>query len=60
MRIKIGTEIVFECDECGDNLETGTNDWDEALDYMRDNDWTAQKIDDVWCHFCFGCDQSVR
>ena len=51
-----GKLIVFVCDECGDQLETGAEDFAEALERMREANWTYRK-DDVgqWEHYCSVC-----
>jgi hypothetical protein len=48
-------DIVFECDGCGDCLETGTDDWEEALSRFREEDWRAFKVGEEWEHHCPDC-----
>lgn len=45
-------KIVFECDACGDTLETDTNDFNEANTARRDAGWLAEKVGRDWLHFC--------
>ena len=52
--------IVFECDGCGDELDTDTTDLREAKDYLKDSDWRARMEDTLWCHYCFSCDEGIR
>lgn len=55
MMTRIHGKIVFECDECGDDLETEKKDFDEALEVLRGEDWIARKVDDEWVHYCPSC-----
>jgi len=54
--------IDFECDECGEILETGDDDFKTALAMAKDdNGWIIRKIGEVWHHFCGrGCYQDIR
>jgi hypothetical protein len=48
--------IVFECDDCNDVLDTGTESFREAIENMHAEGWTAHRIDDgVWEHKCRSC-----
>jgi hypothetical protein len=47
--------IVFVCDECGGQLETGTTSFDEARADLRENAWGYRRVDDKWCHYCENC-----
>lgn len=55
MLTRIHGKYVFECDACGDTLETETKDFNEALRIMRDANWRAQQVGSDWVHSCFGC-----
>jgi hypothetical protein len=44
--------IVFECDSCGENLETGTRDFDVAVAELRFEEWLTVKRKREWLHFC--------
>jgi hypothetical protein len=46
---------VFECDACGETLETETKDFSEALRIMRSAEWRARQVGSDWVHTCFGC-----
>lgn len=50
---------VFQCDgtSCGDTLDTGTSNFDSALNVLRRARWTARRKDQFhdWQHFCVGC-----
>ena len=49
-------EIVWMCDECGEELPTDTMDFGDALDVLRENSWVARKDDGhTWEHFCEDC-----
>jgi hypothetical protein len=45
-------DIEFECDSCGDTLETFTDDWLDAKETLDRNKWLARLRDDQWVHFC--------
>jgi hypothetical protein len=45
-------KIVFECDSCGDVLETEEREFDEANTVRRDAGWTAEKFASEWAHRC--------
>lgn len=53
--------IIFECDRCHETLETGTREFNEALNELNNEGWRAQKVfpdtrgDGVWRHYCKGC-----
>ena len=44
--------ILFCCDTCGDSLDTGESEFDEANAARRDAGWTAWKVEGEWVHFC--------
>lgn len=49
---------VFECDTCGNTLETGAREWGDAINALRDGGWTAVPTDDSlqdWQHRCPDC-----
>lgn len=48
-------EIIFECDECGDTLDTFTKRFDDALAVLNDAGWMAVKVDDHYEHVCDKC-----
>jgi Fe2+ or Zn2+ uptake regulation protein len=50
-----GSTITFCCDECGEILDTDTDDFDEARGILRSERWKTKKIDKDWVHFCPGC-----
>lgn len=47
--------IIFECDYCGDQHVTGTDEWDDAIADLKDNDWFFTKEDGQWKHYCKNC-----
>jgi hypothetical protein len=48
--------IIFECDGCGESLNTECHDFNEALYSLRTHDWKAKKeAGAIWCHYCPGC-----
>jgi hypothetical protein len=50
-----GGQILVECDSCDEVLETGTNEWSEAMAEMRREGWKARKVADEWVHACSQC-----
>lgn len=49
-------KIVFECDDCGDQFESDTRDFDDAWQDAKDEGWLAYKDDKFgWEHFCPEC-----
>lgn len=48
--------IIFVCDGCDDDLDTGTAEWDEAMEEFRAEGWRAIKgSDGEWTHRCPSC-----
>jgi len=47
--------VTFECDTCGQQLDTETRDWNVALTQMRESGWSARKIGQDWIHACDEC-----
>lgn len=47
--------LVFECDACGEVLETGKTDFVEALGVLRAANWVSRKTGDDWDHRCDEC-----
>ena len=50
-----GGDIVFECDECGESLESETSDFNSAWNLAKRDGWRAKKIGTEWCHECPNC-----
>ena len=48
-------DITFECDDCGDELDTGEDEFSEALRMFRDFGWLSHKDGEEWSHYCKGC-----
>lgn len=49
-------DVVFECDGCGEVLETDTADFGSALNMLKREGWRARKFDNVWQHYCGACE----
>jgi hypothetical protein len=48
--------LTFECDMCGEVLETNTKEFNEALDTLRNDGWISKgSVGDGWAHFCPDC-----
>lgn len=46
-------KIIFECDACGDTLETDESDFADANRARRDAGWAAVHVKgDEWAHYC--------
>jgi hypothetical protein len=48
-------KINFECDNCGDTIETESKDFDEAMSAMRADGWRSVRDDGAWKHYCKEC-----
>lgn len=49
------TYITFECDGCGDQYATMENDFRDALDKIKSEDWQVRRIGSEWMHVCPDC-----
>lgn len=54
--------IIFMCDGCDDELETGEDDWDMALSQMKVEGWVSRLEanpyrgkPEIWRHYCGDC-----
>ena len=60
--------IVFECDGCDDVLDTGTSNFDAAVNLLNREEWRSKKTvrldapgsrpddkKDEWEHYCSRC-----
>lgn len=48
--------FVVHCDECTEYLETGCDDFHDAIQYLKDEQWRISKDeDDEWIHLCTEC-----
>lgn len=47
--------IIWQCDECNETLDTGTSDFDAAKNLLKRERWAVEKVDDTWEHFCPDC-----
>lgn len=45
-------DVVFECDTCGEIIETHTDDFMDALSFAKGEGWIVSKDGDDWVHFC--------
>ena len=45
-------DIIFECDACGDTLETFQADWSSAWNMAKRDGWRSKKMDNQWEHYC--------
>lgn len=48
-------QLVFECDNCDETLETDEGDFSEALAVFRRANWKAEKVGLDWVHTCPAC-----
>ncbi len=66
MKRNIFNEVVFECDECGEELETDCRDFDAALQQLRDSGWKASRLRIAggdwreWNHYCLVCQREGK
>lgn len=47
-------EYAVECDICG-KYEGGFGSFDEAVEYIRDNEWDTRKVDGEYHNHCDEC-----
>jgi predicted RNA-binding Zn-ribbon protein involved in translation (DUF1610 family) len=47
--------LVFECDQCGEALESETSDFSFAWNQAKRDGWRAKKIGAEWVHECPNC-----
>lgn len=49
--------LVFECDSCGETLDTEKRDFDDARAVLKREGWRTTTPDDgeTWEHSCPGC-----
>ncbi len=56
-----GRIIVFECDICGDSLDTGETEFSESLHVKKQEEWTSRKDEDGdWIDVCSSCKVEMR
>jgi hypothetical protein len=48
-------KIVFVCDRCSDELDTETDDFDEARQTLVHDGWVTRKEGSEWHHYCPDC-----
>lgn len=49
--------IAFICDECGEELETDTSNFQHAMQTLRASKWRNVKNENGWEHYCPDCEQ---
>jgi hypothetical protein len=52
---RVKGELVFTCDECDDTLETGTDEFAEGLQELKDAGWGTGRTGTTWVHRCPTC-----
>ena len=52
--------IIFECDVCGDTLETDMRDFTEARTAFNNEGWRSRKLGADWIHYCAECGVKER
>jgi hypothetical protein len=55
MSVQDHGDIIFECDGCGEALDTGQVDFDSAWNFAKREGWRAKKIGLEWEHECPEC-----
>ncbi len=51
--------ISFECDACGETLDTHDDDWNVAWSMAKREGWRSKKVNDQWEHSCPECEEST-
>ena len=52
-------KYVFECDGCNDTNDTDKNDFYEAREKLKDDEWKVVFDDGTWYHYCPSCAKSI-
>lgn len=48
--------VVFICDGCDDDFESGTDDFLDAVASLKDEGWLITRSgDEEWRHYCPAC-----
>jgi hypothetical protein len=48
--------VHFECDDCGETLDSETTDFDTAWQFAKAEGWKAYDADERgWVHYCPDC-----
>jgi hypothetical protein len=53
---RIGGNVCFECDSCGENYDSQTNEFHAAWAEAKDLGWRSRKIGQDWVHSCPDCE----
>lgn len=50
-------EVIFECDECGEEYPGGTLSFQEVVDELKADGWRIRKDEETgeWTHECPEC-----
>lgn len=48
-------DLIFECDTCGETLETHDDEWSIAWNMAKCDGWTSRKQGTGWQHHCGTC-----
>jgi len=54
---KIDGRYRLFCDICGEAVEKGFNDFNDAVDYKKENGWKSQKYKGEWEDVCPECQE---
>ena len=47
--------FVAVCSHCESSDEIETDDFIDAVDYLKGEDWLIKKVDGEWKHYCYDC-----
>ncbi len=48
-------KFILYCDVCGEEAEEEFYEFDEAVEYKKDNGWRSRKIKGEWADICPEC-----
>jgi hypothetical protein len=48
-------EVIFVCDNCDDILRTGEDEFELAMNELREAGWSNERIGREWLHLCGAC-----
>jgi hypothetical protein len=58
-RIPFSDEMIFNCSQCNEELDTAEGDFHAALAMIKNEGWSVEKHPDGWKHFCPECAESM-
>lgn len=55
-RNKFDDDVIFMCDECGNEIDTHISDFKSALNHIQQSGWINKNENGKeWSHYCPSC-----